>query len=71
MEFSTYDADHDKKKDLNCAAYGKGAFWWGEYCGPQNINGPYDGSYWEWPQIIMWGDHHFLNETQMMIRPAP
>ena len=66
MEFSTYDADHDKKKDLNCASkYGSGFGW-----GPQNINGPYDGSYWEWPQIIMWGDHHFLNNTQMMIRPA-
>ena len=76
MEFSTYDADNDKKKDLNCADKYGGGFWWYN-CGWQNINGHYSGSNYKPYHILWWGDCNYLNfiyrrlkTTQMMIRPA-
>ena len=68
MEFSTYDADHDKW-ELNTAAESGGGFWW-EKLSWTNVNGHYRGSNYEWWQLMCWVGHKNLKKSQLMIRPA-
>ena len=70
MEFSAYDADHDKFGG-NCASDRGGGFWW-ERCGWQNVNGPYNESNYSGFRLnsMWWDDHYNLKKTRLMIRPA-
>jgi len=73
MEFSTFDADHDrclyKGSYCNCAASRGGGFWWND-CGRQNINGIYGWHDLMWYETICWDKHEYFKKTQLMIRPA-
>ena len=70
MEFTTFDADHDKSQLNNLAAVFGGGFWWSTFFWWQNVNGYYSGSnYTKW-QKIYWEYDYNLLKTQLMIRPA-
>uniref|UniRef100_A0A8D2DE06 Angiopoietin like 4 n=1 Tax=Sciurus vulgaris TaxID=55149 RepID=A0A8D2DE06_SCIVU len=77
LPFSTWDQDHDLRRDLNCAKSLSGGWWFGT-CGHSNLNGQYfhsiprqreqrkKGIFWK-----TWrGRYYPLQATTMLIQPT-
>ncbi|KAM5238696.1 angiopoietin-related protein 4 [Ctenodactylus gundi] len=77
LPFSTWDQDHDLRKDLNCAQSLSGGWWFGT-CGHSNLNGQYFRSIPRQRQQrkkgIFWktwrGRYYPLQATTILIQPA-
>ena len=71
MQFTTFDADHDRASSYNCAVQYKGA-WWYNQCYMANLNGKYLGgvhaSYADGVEWYKWkGYQYSLRFTEMKI----
>lgn len=77
LPFSTWDQDHDLRRDLNCAKSLSGGWWFGT-CGHSNLNGQYFHSIPRQRQQrkkgIFWktwrGRYYPLQATTMLIQPT-
>lgn len=77
LPFSTWDQDHDLRRDLNCAKSLSGGWWFGT-CGHSNLNGQYFRSIPRQRQQrkkgIFWktwrGRYYPLQATTMLIQPT-
>ena len=69
--FSTYDKEHDRSRERNCAKDFEGA-WWYRYCDTEvNLNGPYiGGPVINTLQAMLWSDwtRKALKKSEMKIR---
>ena len=74
MEFSTFDNDHDKHANENCAAYHGGGGNWMKSCSRNNMNGKYGRNGDEGDQFMFWycldGDEMALKTMTLMFRQA-
>ena len=72
MQFSPKDSDNDGRRDENCAARFKGA-WWYNKCYESNLNGLYLGAGQSRSTGISWyhwkNSHYSMKKTEMKIRP--